>query len=143
MSGIETTSAANLTASDRSRKRLDWSHHLRKSDVAIELLRGSLVKRGSTGRVDFISPFPCPFDYHSIHDCLGLEGDWLDAVVLGPRLPLGSRVSVRAFGAVGLTDCGLYADKLFCCFKPLRNRDRWMVPLFFQIYAKCNGLLIP
>jgi inorganic pyrophosphatase len=110
-------------------------------DVVIEIPRGSFIKRGSTGRVDFISPIPCPFNYGSIHEYLGLEGDLLDAVVLGPRLPLGSRVTVEAFGAVGLTDRGMYDDKLICSFEGLRNRDRLMVLLFFQIYAKCKGLL--
>ena len=141
MSRIKTTSAPNSTTSNRSRKNLGLLHHSRELDVVIEIPRGSFVKRGSSGRVDFISPFPCPFNYGSIHEYLGLEGDLLDAVVLGPRLPLGSRVSVRAFGAVGLTDRGMYDDKLICGFKPLRNRDRLMVLLFFQIYARFKGLL--
>ena len=35
---------------------------------------------------------------------LGLEGDLLDALVLGPRLPLGTRIRVKAWGAVTPTD---------------------------------------
>jgi inorganic pyrophosphatase len=54
-------------------------------DVLIEVPRGSFVKRGSTGVVDFVSPLPCPFNYGSVPQYLGLEGDLLDAVVLGPR----------------------------------------------------------
>jgi inorganic pyrophosphatase len=34
-------------------------------DVVIEVPRGSFIKRGSTGHVDFISPLPCPFNYGS------------------------------------------------------------------------------
>ncbi len=68
-------------------------------DVVIEVPRGSFLKRGSTGHVDFISPLPCPFNYGSVPSWLGLEGDLLDALVLGPRLPLGAKVQVKAWGA--------------------------------------------
>src|SRR6476620_5584484 len=81
-------------------------------EVVIEIPRGSFLKRGSTGHVDFISPLPCPFNYGSIPTMLGMEGDLLDAVVLGPRLPLGSRVTVRVWGAVILADRGMTDDKL-------------------------------
>jgi len=49
-------------------------------DVVIEIPRGSFLKRGSTGHVDFISPLPCPFNYGSVPSYLGREGDLLDAV---------------------------------------------------------------
>ena len=64
-------------------------------EIVIEIPRGSFLKRGSTGELDFISPFPCPFNYGSVDQYIGLEGDLLDAVVLGPRLPRGKRVTVR------------------------------------------------
>ena len=60
-------------------------------EVIIEIPRGSFLKRGSTGELDFISPFPCPFHYGSISPFIGLDGDLLDAVVLGPRLPGGGQ----------------------------------------------------
>ena len=53
-------------------------------EVVIEIPRGSFLKRGSTGQVDFISPLPCPYNYGSVPKFLGLEGDLLDALVLGP-----------------------------------------------------------
>ena len=31
-------------------------------EVVIEIPRGSFLKRGWDGSVDFISPFPCPFN---------------------------------------------------------------------------------
>ena len=31
-------------------------------EVVIEIPRGSFLKRGSDGQVDFVSPFPCPFN---------------------------------------------------------------------------------
>lgn len=69
-------------------------------EVEIEIPRGSFLKRGSTHHIDFISPLPCPYNYGSVPQLLGLEGDLLDALVLGPRLLRGTRIRVRAWGAV-------------------------------------------
>ena len=110
-------------------------------DVVIEIPRWSFLKRGSTGRVDFISPLPCPFNYGSVPDYLGLEGDLLDALVLGPRLSLGTRVRVKAWGAVTLTDRGMTDDKLICSNRPMNPAERRKVLRFFHFYAKCKGLL--
>jgi len=110
-------------------------------EVTIEIPSGSFLKRGPTGKVDFVSPFPCPFNYGSVEALVGLEGDLLDAVVLGPRLPRGTRVTVRAFGAVGLTDRGMYDDKLICSHHPVGRWKRTLVLLFFIFYAKCKWLL--
>jgi len=109
--------------------------------VWIEIPRGSFLKRGSTGRIDFVSPLPCPFNYGSVPEYLGLEGDLLDAVVLGPRLARGSRVSVMAWGAVTLTDRGMSDDKLICSPQALRPAERRQVLRFFRFYAKCKGFL--
>lgn len=110
-------------------------------EVVIEIPRGSFVKRGSTGHVDFISPLPCPFNYGSVPIYVGLEGDLLDALVLGPRLPLGTRIRVKARGAVTLTDRGMSDDKLVCSANPLSPSERRNVLRFFHFYAKCKGLL--
>ncbi|HSD43314.1 MAG TPA: inorganic diphosphatase [Burkholderiales bacterium] len=109
--------------------------------MLIEVPRGSFVKRGSTGHVDFVSPLPCPFNYGSVPDYIGREGDLLDAVVLGPRLPLGARTRVRAWGAVVLTDRGMSDDKLICSHRPLTPEQRHRVLRFFRFYARCKGLL--
>ena len=110
-------------------------------EVTIEVPRGSFLKRGSIGRIDFISPFPCPFNYGSVANYLGLEGDLLDALVLGPRLPFGARVRVRAWGAVTQTDRGMVDDKLVCSIKPLTASQKALVLRFFRFYARCKGLL--
>ncbi|MCG6873856.1 MAG: inorganic diphosphatase [Betaproteobacteria bacterium] len=110
-------------------------------EVVIEIPRGSFVKRGSTGHVDFVSPLPCPFNYGSVPQLVGLEGDLLDAVVLGPRLPLGTRTRVKAWGAVTLTDRGMSDDKLICSAFPLQPSERRGVLRFFHFYAQCKALL--
>jgi inorganic pyrophosphatase len=110
-------------------------------EVVIEIPRGSFLKRGSSGQVDFVSPLPCPFNYGSVPIYVGLEGDLLDALVLGPRLPLGARTRIKAWGAVTLTDRGMSDDKLVCSARPLSAADRRNVLRFFRFYAKCKGLL--
>jgi inorganic pyrophosphatase len=62
-------------------------------------------------------------------------------VVLGPRLPLGARTRVRAWGAVILTDRGMTDDKLICGHLPVDPGQRRAVLRFFHFYAKCKGLL--
>jgi inorganic pyrophosphatase len=110
-------------------------------EVLIEVPRGSFLKRGSTGTIDFVSPLPCPFNYGAIPTLLGLEGDLLDAVVLGTRLPYGTRARSWAWGAVTLTDRGMSDDKLICCdHRPSATQIR-AVLRFFHFYAKCKGLL--
>ena len=103
--------------------------------------RGSFVKRGSTGHVDFIAPLPCPFNYGSVTTHIGLEGDLLDAVVLGPRLPLGARIRIKAWGAVTLTDRGMQDDKLICSTHAPDRKQRRNVLAFFRFYALCKALL--
>ena len=110
-------------------------------EVVIEIPRGSFLKRGSAGHVDFVSPFPCPYNYGSIHQYIGGEGDFLDAVVLGPRLAIGSKVRVNAYGAVGLSERFMSDDKLICATRPITLQDRRNLLLFFKLYAFCKGLL--
>ena len=127
--------------SHRLVRDLDQSPLQPEVEVLIEIPRGGFLKRGSTGHVDFVSPLPCPFNYGSVPQYVGLEGDLLDAVVLGPRLPPGARTRVRAWGAVILTDRGMTDDKLICSLQPLSSSHRRMVLSFFHFYAKCKGLL--
>ncbi|MGL1834715.1 inorganic diphosphatase [Rhodocyclaceae bacterium SMB388] len=107
----------------------------------IEIPRGGFVKRGSAGQVDFVSPLPCPFNYGSVPGLLGAEGDLLDAVVLGPRLPAGTRVRMTAWGAVTLTDRGMSDDKLICAVRKPGRLARIGVLAFFHFYAQCKRLL--
>ena len=110
-------------------------------DVVIEIPRGSFLKRGSTGEVDFVSPLPCPFNYGSAPRYLGLDDDLLDALVLGPRLPAGRRLRVKAWGAITLRDRGMVDDKLVCSHEPLDPGQRRRLLRFFGFYALCKGML--
>ena len=110
-------------------------------EVVIEVPRGSFLKRGSSGHIDFVSPLPCPFNYGAVPTHLGLEGDLLDALVLGPRLRLGTRLRLRAWGAITLTDRGMSDDKLVCSEHPPTPAECLNVLRFFHFYARCKALL--
>jgi inorganic pyrophosphatase len=110
-------------------------------EVVIEIPRGSFLKRGLSEKVDFISPFPCPFNYGALHEYIGGDDDLLDAVVLGPRLARGKRVKIMAQGAVGFTDRGIYDDKLICSNRPIGPMCRRFVLIFFHFYAFSKRLL--
>ena len=134
----------NLEASSKNPDRHPGSEIRREPplvEVVIEVPRGSFIKRGSAGKVDFISPLPCPFNYGSLPDYLGLDGDLLDALVLGPRLPAGTRVQAKAWGAVRMVDHGMLDDKLICSDLPPDLLQRQKVLRFFRLYAKCKGFL--
>jgi inorganic pyrophosphatase len=110
-------------------------------EVLIEVPRGSFLKRGPSGCVDFVSPLPCPFNYGAVPQYLGLEGDLLDAVVLGPRLPFGRLLRISAWGAIALTDRGMTDHKLICSHAPVSPEERRRLLRFFRFYARCKGLL--
>jgi inorganic pyrophosphatase len=61
--------------------------------------------------------------------------------VLGPRLPAGTRVKVRAWGSVSLMDRGMSDDKLICSDGPVSEAELQRVLRFFHFYAKCKALL--
>jgi len=104
-------------------------------EVVIEVPRGSFVKRGSEGGVDYVSPVPCPFNYGSIPDMPGADGDAVDAVVLGPRLERGARGRYRVLGVVAFVDDGV-ADPKLVCGDALTPEDEARVIRFFERYAR-------
>ncbi|MCB1930017.1 MAG: inorganic diphosphatase [Rhodocyclaceae bacterium] len=110
-------------------------------EVVVEVPRGSFLKRGSNGHIDFVSPLPCPFNYGAVPRWIGLEGDLLDALVLGPRLPAGRCLAVPSWGAIVLTDRGLVDHKLVCCEHRPSDAQMRFVLRFFHFYAACKAML--
>jgi inorganic pyrophosphatase len=107
----------------------------REPEVLIESPRWTLVKRRADGSVDFISPLPCPYSYGCIPGLGSGDGDPLDVVVLGPRLPRGERLRVPVVGVIGFLDAGEADPKVICSTRPLRPVDRVGLEVFFRSYA--------
>jgi inorganic pyrophosphatase len=103
--------------------------------VRIEVPRGSFVKRKPDGRVDFVSPLPTPYNYGSIIGTLGTDGDPVDALVLGARLPWGVRWVGPVQACVGFVDNGQPDPKLVCAERPLSAEQRRDVATFFETYV--------
>jgi inorganic pyrophosphatase len=110
-------------------------------DVVVEVARWSLIKRSEGGRLDLISPLPCPFNYGSVLGTLAADGEREDALLLGPRLAAGSRVRARVVGRVRFLDAGLDDAKWVCSAGPLGLSDRALLALFFALYARVKGTL--
>lgn len=113
----------------------------RDAEVVVDLPRFSHVKRRDDGVIDFVSPLPCPFNYGSVPGTRSGDGDRIDAIVLGPRLPRGSRASLRVLGVVRFVDAGVDDPKWICCSGPLRPRDRLLLVAFFRLYALAKRVL--
>ncbi len=103
--------------------------------VVIDVPRGSFIKRGDDGTVDFVSLLPSPFNYGHVPGTLGEDGDACDAVVLGPRLALGATTRLPARGRVGFVDAGHTDPKWICASAPLSRAQRFQVEAFFRSYA--------
>ncbi|MFP2927464.1 inorganic diphosphatase [Pyxidicoccus sp. 3LG] len=107
----------------------------REPEVLIECPRFSFVKRRADGSVDFVSPLPCPYNYGSIPGLMSDDGDPLDAVVMGSRLPRGHRVRVPVVGVLGFIDEGKGDPKVVCGTGPLSAAERAGLEHFFRVYA--------
>jgi inorganic pyrophosphatase len=103
--------------------------------AVIECPRGSFVKRRSDGTIDFVSPLPCPYNYGSLPGTTGGDGDPIDAIVLGPRLPAGTRVSWPVVAEVDFIDEGRVDTKLVLSPTSLSARERRGLHAFFTCYA--------
>ncbi len=103
--------------------------------VQIEQPRWSLVKRRSDGRVDFVSPVPCPYNYGCIPAMGSGDGDPLDALVLGPRIPRDRVVRVPVVCVVDFLDGGRDDPKVVCSDASLTQADVRGLLRFFTVYA--------
>lgn len=115
--------------------RFEASDVGRIATVRIEVPRWSFVKRKADGRVDLVSPLPCPYNYGSVVDSVAPDGDPLDALVLGPRVDFGVLVETRVWAVMGFVDDGVDDPKLVCSSAPPTELERRGVERFFGVYA--------
>jgi inorganic pyrophosphatase len=104
------------------------------AEAVIEVPRGAFVKRDASGRIDLLSPLPCPFNYGSVPGTRSPDGEAVDALVLGPRLPRGARVRLPVVAVVSFLDGGLDDPKLVLGPSGLGEGDRIALTAFFRAY---------
>jgi inorganic pyrophosphatase len=105
-------------------------------EVTIEYARWNMIKRRGDGAIDFVSPLPCPYNYGSLAGRRSGDGQDLDAVVLGPRLPAGARLRLAVVGVIGFLDLGVHDPKVIFSAGGLSARDRAGLERFFRVYAR-------
>lgn len=109
--------------------------------VIIDVPRWSFVKRRDDGSIDFVSPIPAPFNYGHVPDSRADDGEGVDAVVLGPRLARGTRLTVPVRGCIGFIDGGVSDPKWICGDTPLSRTDRRQLEGFFRSYALAKAAI--
>lgn len=109
--------------------------------VVIDVPRGSFLKRDDEGGIDFVSPLPCPFNYGHVPGTVADDGEAFDALILGPRLPLGSTSTVAVRGRVGFVDSGKPDPKWICARSPVSALQRLQVDAFFRFYAAVKRVI--
>lgn len=109
--------------------------------MLIESPRFSHIKRRSDGRIDFVSPLPCPFNYGCVPGSISGDGDPIDVVLLGPTLARGTNVRRGVLAVVDFVDAGEPDPKWICGEPPLSTRDRLSIVAFFHVYALAKSAL--
>lgn len=99
------------------------------------------VNSSSPGYIDFISPFPCPYNYGFVAETAADDGMELDAIVCGPRLKRAARVKRPVRAVIYFTDAGRTDDKLVCHDRPLSARHYWFLRVSFHVYVAMKRLL--
>ena len=103
--------------------------------IQVEVPKGGRIKRRPDGRVDFVSPLPCPFNYGSVIGSTALDGDPEDALIVGQRIALGQSVHSAVWGRVIFTDAGV-ADHKWICGPRAPTENEWLkIRWFFRNYA--------
>ena len=111
------------------------------AEVVVDAPRFSHLKRRDDGAIDFVSPLPCPFNYGSVPGTRSGDGERIDAVVLGARLPRRHRGRFPVRGVVRFVDAGERDPKWICKERALSLRDRVELELFFRCYAVAKAVL--
>ena len=106
--------------------------------VIVDVPRGSFIKRKDDGSVDFVSPLPSPFNYGHVPGTLAEDGDALDAVVLGPRVPRGVERRVAVQGRVGFIDAGVTDSKWIS--NPLSSADAARLQELIGLFQKYGAM---
>jgi inorganic pyrophosphatase len=109
--------------------------------VEIEVPRWSFLKHQSGKGLEYVSPLPCPYNYGFVPDTRAEDGEAQDAIVLGRRLPRGTRIDVQVLGRVLFLDAGVSDDKWICGKAPLSRFDHSSLRAFFTGYVRVRSLL--
>lgn len=103
--------------------------------IQIDTPRFTFIKRKDDGTIDYISPFPCPFNYGSILDTTSEDGDRIDAVVLGKKVGFGAVTSGELRGVVNFVDKGSIDPKYIFSHRAVTKFEKLQIYLFFHFFS--------
>lgn len=109
-------------------------------EVRIDTPLGGHVKRRDDGRIEYLSPIGCPFNYGSAIDTSAADGDCEDVIVLGDKLERGISVRVPVLGRVRFIDAGKQ-DHKWLCGDVLTQVEINRIRRFFRLYTRAKRLL--
>jgi inorganic pyrophosphatase len=115
-------------------------HFPNELEVRIDTPLGGHVKRRDDGRIEFLSPIACPFNYGSALDTNAADGGREDVIVLGAKLERGSSVRVPVLGRVRFIDDGKQ-DHKWLCGDVLTQADISRIRRFFRVYTRAKRVL--
>ena len=108
--------------------------------IIIETPKGAFLKRNERGRIDLISPFPCPFDYGHVQGLEGRDGDPLDAIVLGEPSVYNCQHQLPVIGRVVFVDEGKEDHKYIFANRLATPQEKKKLNTFFRIYAQIKSI---
>ena len=108
--------------------------------VVVETPKFSFRKYEESGggfRPVLTSPLPTLFNYGFVPGSVSGDGKPVDVLVLGGRLPQGSRFEARKVGVVGFVDDGVVDDKIVASGDGGRvsGFQRRKILVFFHAYS--------
>ena len=105
--------------------------------ICIEVPKWGMIKHNEKGMIDYISPIPCPFNYGSVQNIIGADGDLQDAILLGDKKKIHFCGQYLLVGKVFFIDQGSQDHKwIFSETNQIRCRDWMVLDSFFRIYAQ-------
>ena len=105
--------------------------------ICIEVSKWGMIKWNEKGNIDYISPIPCPFNYGSVKNIMGDDGDLQDAILLGDKKEVRFCGKYKLIGKVYFIDQGRQDHKwIFSATNKIRRRDWMVLDSFFRIYAQ-------
>ena len=109
--------------------------------IIIETPKFGFVKRKDNGSIDYISPIPSLFNYGSVPNTEGADGDREDAILLGRRRKFDEVIEADVQGVVKFWDKGEYDPKHILGEKPPIFTERVVLRLFFGVFSLAKKLL--
>lgn len=104
--------------------------------IIVDTPKWGFIKKKDDGSIDYISPFPCPFNYGSILDTEGEDGDREDIVVLGKKLKSGTQDCLaNRVAIVSFYDKGEFDPKHIYSDKELNTIDKLKLYSFFSLFS--------